>query len=599
MPDDCQPQSGAAEGAASRLVAAIKAFEQPRQMFLGYAAPGIPNDDPHPLFRIILANRRLYSYLVALFAVGDRIDKKIDHRLLKQRRIHCNHDIIGTENGHANPGLVGLQLTDLHRRLKYRQEQSFFQNYRSLLRLLFNSGKSKKVIDYRAQPLGMAEDNLQEFDGILPDIDRPVEQSLDVAADRGNRGPQLMGNIGDEISSHVLEPPQFRYIVHHHQHPDIFPGAIAEGNHIGLQESVAALILKDDFIEHRLLAGQSLTDLLLQLDIADDLLNDPALCRLPFHPENFRGSGIDADNPLLGIDGDNRFDHTGENRLQLVALSDYRLNFIIQHLRHAVHRSGKGYHLQGSGFLDDRQHPFTEVPPGKLSGGPGHLFERLADIARNEQGNCSGQHHARHRAKQDAHPDMIHRFIHRRHGNRGPEDRIDDRPLRDIGRLCRYVGQRDGDIEQVFLQGMAVAPRFPRGSAKRPGYLLTKSMVVHHFRIFVGIGENLAAGGNYGDPGARTPAGPNTILAQTDDPVVVQILLHLQADEVGSRLQIRFFLLQIEFLQAGGAIPAGGNDDNENNQDVGGKNLPDQFLGCHHRTTPCLRLSIDSGSRCP
>ena len=66
----------------------------------------------------------------------------------------------------------------------------------------------------------MAEDDLQELSRVLRFLQGSGEQRFEIPLDGRQRRAQLVGDVGDELRAHLLEPPQLGDVVqdHHHTH---------------------------------------------------------------------------------------------------------------------------------------------------------------------------------------------------------------------------------------------------------------------------------------------------------------------------------------------------------------------------------------------
>ena len=79
----------------------------------------------------------------------------------------------------------------------------------------------------------MTEHDLEEPARVLPLLERPGQQRLEVAVDRGQRRPQLVRDVGHELGADLLEPPQLGDVVQDHDHADLV-GRQAERHRVHL-----------------------------------------------------------------------------------------------------------------------------------------------------------------------------------------------------------------------------------------------------------------------------------------------------------------------------------------------------------------------------
>ncbi len=319
--DDGQTKPGTAHRPAPRLVTAVKALKEPRQMLCGNAATGIPDRDRNRAAIAVFSGQAGGDGDdVIPAAVFDGIDQQIDDRLLEQGMVHRHQDIFRAVDNQADTDPAGLDLAGLGRRLQDHPQRPFLQMDIADTRFLLDPRQGQQIVDDRIQPIGLAQHHLQELDRIFAVIDGTVEEGFDITADRGDRGPQLVGDIGDEVTTDGLEPPQFGHIVDDHQCADLPGLAVIEGDNADLQEFLTVLFLEDDFIFDRSDSrGQHPADLFLQIDMADNRLQQISPVRLPVvNTEQAGGGGVDADDPLLQIDGNHRFNHARKNRIRAV-----------------------------------------------------------------------------------------------------------------------------------------------------------------------------------------------------------------------------------------------------------------------------------------
>ena len=120
------------------------------------------------------------------------------------------------------------------------------------------------------------------------------------------------------------------------------------------------------------------------------------------------------------------------------------------------------------------------------------------------------------------------------------------------------------------------------------GDLLPVRMAVHEGWVFVGVPGDLSRGKDHGDP--RGPAFWPISLGQGIDPIELtgaQEGRERALEKVCSGLQVPGVLLVKKPLEGPGGEPRGGAKGEDDDQDVGGKELPEQpSLGCHRQVTP-------------
>src|SRR2546428_85299 len=66
-------------------------------------------------------------------------------------------------------------------------------------------GEVGQVVEEAAEALGVTEDDLEEPSRVLPLLEGAREQRLEITVDRGQRGAQLVGDVGHELGADLLE----------------------------------------------------------------------------------------------------------------------------------------------------------------------------------------------------------------------------------------------------------------------------------------------------------------------------------------------------------------------------------------------------------
>ncbi len=162
----------------------------------------------------------------------------------------------------------------------------------------FQLGNRQQILNQEGQPIGVLVDDVEETGGRLGIILGPGQQGFGGTFDEGQRRPEFVGDIGDKIAPHLLEPLAVGQIMEHQQGTGAKPIGIAEGNGIDLEG--AGIFARGG--EYEFLQAAAAVDLLQRLPqrrIPDDLQQGTAeeilsQGELALH----RGVGV-FDRPLL------------------------------------------------------------------------------------------------------------------------------------------------------------------------------------------------------------------------------------------------------------------------------------------------------------
>jgi hypothetical protein len=84
----------------------------------------------------------------------------------------------------------------------------------------------------------------------------PPSRRLEIALDGGERRPQLVRHVGDELRAHLLELTQRRDVVEHHGHPGL-AGPQPQGHRVHLQDALDRSAQAQLAAHHRRLRGRA------------------------------------------------------------------------------------------------------------------------------------------------------------------------------------------------------------------------------------------------------------------------------------------------------------------------------------------------------
>ena len=163
----------------------------------------------------------------------------------------------------------------------------------------------------------MTKDDFQKAPRVVAILERAAQQRLQVAVDGGERGAQLVGDVGHELRAYLLEPPELGDVVQHHDDAGIIGGQ-PQRHRIGLDGALEgpghAQLASDD---GALAAQPAPADQLVQADVADDLEQRRALGPRGLEAEHRPGALVHQYDVAAAIDGQHALDHAVEDRADL------------------------------------------------------------------------------------------------------------------------------------------------------------------------------------------------------------------------------------------------------------------------------------------
>src|SRR5215469_3944982 len=179
----------------------------------------------------------------------------------------------------------------------------------------------------------MLPNNLEESPVVSWILERPAEQCLGEALNRGERCLEFVRNVRNEILAHPLEPPEFGYVVQYDHGPGWFGGAgrafrrlLAKGIHIeGIyrrrRHREAALLNETHrhFDLRSFASAQHFADQPQQVRVANDFDDRAPLAFLRPDIQDLSECAIAKDEPLLRIDDRHALDHAAQNRTRTVS----------------------------------------------------------------------------------------------------------------------------------------------------------------------------------------------------------------------------------------------------------------------------------------
>ena len=210
MLDDRQAQPGAPQLTAPRLVHAVEPLEDPRQLVARDADARVGHVHAHHVGRQRAGHADLSSQRRVLDRVVDQVVEDLPDRLLVGQDQSLSIQAAGIKGERQ---VLGFRPTPMP--LKARLERGN-QTQRSVLEELLariESSQAEHVQDQLVQPVHLLVDPFQEAEVHRLVVEGPVDQCLRVRLDRGERGLELVGGVGDEILPHPLEPAKVSHVV--------------------------------------------------------------------------------------------------------------------------------------------------------------------------------------------------------------------------------------------------------------------------------------------------------------------------------------------------------------------------------------------------
>ena len=146
--------------------------------------------------------------------------------------------------------------------------------------------------------------------GVFLVVEGAVDQRFEETLDRGDRRPQFVGNVGDEVAPDVLEMPQPRDVVQDDEDADLASLRIVQERAVGADPAV--LCAADlDFVLHGRLAGQGGLDELQQIGFANDLVDAPPLQLDRLLAQQGCAGLVQAENRSFVVDRQDSLLHAG------------------------------------------------------------------------------------------------------------------------------------------------------------------------------------------------------------------------------------------------------------------------------------------------
>ncbi len=281
----------------------------------------------------------------------------------------------------------------------------------------FDPREQEQVRDDRVEAVHLAEHDAQKAlrAGLVREA--VFQQRLDETLDRGDRRPQLVGDVGHEVAADVLQVPQPRHVVHYDQHADLLPAGVVQRRAVGVQPTFARAEEAEVAVQRRR-TGLEVLDELQQVRLAEHFIDASPADQVRLDAQQPGARSVHAQHGAREIDGHHAFFHAGEHGLVLALLPQDALNAIVEHGGHRVERFG-----QHADFLHGI------VGQAILPVAAGEAFGAAADSLQGADQRPRGQNRAGSRREHGQQADRGDLAVdgplgggQRRRGQRGPHD---------------------------------------------------------------------------------------------------------------------------------------------------------------------------------
>ena len=227
LPGDGQPKARAAALPGPGLVHPVEPVEDPLPVRRRDADAGVGHLHPH----IFSRDAGVHGDGAAVGGVLDGVAQHIHHHLLDAAAVSGDQGkspAVGADQGVAVA--LGLQLHRPAHGLDGLPEGE--ADHLHVRPAGVQAAEGQQVLDDPGHPVRLADDDVQK--AVLHGAGDvlAVPDGLRVAADVGQRGAQLVGDVGHELLAHLLVFPLGGDVVHYRHHPAVLP--IGEGGQVEL-----------------------------------------------------------------------------------------------------------------------------------------------------------------------------------------------------------------------------------------------------------------------------------------------------------------------------------------------------------------------------
>ena len=327
---------GKAEARAAHLaraggIYAVEPLAEPRKVLFRYSDPRILHKEEGPA--VLFADAEGHSALVGEL---DRVVNEVGQDLDQPVAVGHDRPNIGSD-GCLEVDSLGrcffLQdgqdrvgdIIEGHRRLVHADDAQFYLR------------DGHEVVHEAVDALAVRPDGLNEFEGVLPVVQRAFEERLGEALDGGDGGLELVGNVGHEVLAHLLQLLELGDIVE--------DGDEARQDIVSMEERrdpdhAVALLgpVERELRRPRGAAGPDFVQEREEFAVPDDLDERPA------HEggiaEEIPGCGAREENDSIAIDDDKRVRYASQYLVQPFSFLFVLFNDRLQLLRQGVQAVG-------------------------------------------------------------------------------------------------------------------------------------------------------------------------------------------------------------------------------------------------------------------
>ena len=269
------------------------------------------------------------------------------------------------------------------------------------LRVRLEARERQDLLHHLAQAQHLLADALQEAPARRLVHLGVLEDGLGEAADRRERGLELVRDVGHELAAHVLEVAQLRDVVQDEDGALHGVGRAAERRRVELQAPVARrggrhlACAGPSFLER---AGEDLVGLVERQEIARRLADG----RRGVPAEHAPGRVVHDHDAPAAIDGHDALFHARQDGAQLGAVARDRVDALVELLRHPIERLAEPAELVGGGDVDA---PLV-VARGERVRRADHGTQRTREAAGDEERQAEAHQHGDRRGPQHAVPQI-------------------------------------------------------------------------------------------------------------------------------------------------------------------------------------------------
>ena len=230
MLDDAQTQAGAAGGARAGLVHAVEALEDALLLLLGDADALVDHGDAHDV-GVLRVQRDAHRDPGTRLGVADGVVQQVAHGGGDEGGVATHPQSLGTTGHEGDLAAVGLDAHPVHGLGDDVVDVNDLRLGQGVA--LLEAGELDDLLDQDAQAAGL----LAHAPGVVAHEVGVVGAGLDGLGqqlDRADRGLELVGDVGDEVAAHGLDPAGGGVVLNEDEHTPL-----ADAGHPHLQVELA------------------------------------------------------------------------------------------------------------------------------------------------------------------------------------------------------------------------------------------------------------------------------------------------------------------------------------------------------------------------